>query len=903
MKSFNKKIILLLILLFSYYLNAQNSFHISINTRTEKLPFGFEDKVPVDLPIIGYALSGGGARGLAQIGVLKALEEEGIYPDIVIGTSIGSIVGGLYSAGYTVNELDSIAVNTNWNDLISLGNETNRRELFVDQKITEDRAVLTLRLDGFNPVIPTSFNDGIKLSNYLSLLSFSSPIFLNGNFNNLLYNYKAVCTNLVTGEEVLLDSGSLSRAMRASSSVSFFLAPIETDSLTLVDGGLTDNIPVIPTKKYGADFVIALNTTSPLHQENELEFPWIIADQTVSIPMKKLNEDQLKEANIEIAPDLNNKESADFSNVRSLIKEGYVHTKQQIGKIKSSIDSMLFVKIGKPTIYFYNIKIDTSVDVVIKEQCNFLEKKDSVSDVQIKKELIGFYSSGRFKNIDAMVIKEGNQSILKFNYELNPIIKSVNVVCSSVLRDSINYNIADWMIGKPINNKNIVDGIIKINREIKTHGYLLADFVDKNFNEETGELTLYFDIGTISKVNISSTTNRTVITREFPISEGDVFKYDMVAKGLDNLRSTRFFEDINVTVTKSDSGNILNLNLRDKVSSLLKIGFLTDNVYNVQLSLDLREENLFGTGSELGFFVLAGARNRAYTLDHIAYRVLNTYLTYDLNAFYKFNDITTYRRVDSDTRRSFSSEKTGRYRQIFYGGSLSLGTQIEKFGKLIFKGKYQVDEIKNKENMPTSAFKTNIVSLRIAAIIDNQNKYPYPDDGLYFNGFYETAQSVLGGNEGYLMVGLDMKYYFKLHKHSVITPRLQIGFADKTLPLSEQFSMGGQYSFFGLHDNEMRGRQIFIASLNYQYQFPFKIFFNTYLSFRYDLGSTWAFQEQIKFKDLIHGIGTTLSFDTPVGPADFSVGRSFLLNKDLPENPISWGDILFYFSIGYAITF
>ena len=148
-----------------------------------------------------------------------------------------------------------------------------------------------------------------------------------------------------------------------------------------------------------------------------------------------------------------------------------------------------------------------------------------------------------------------------------------------------------------------------------------------------------------------------------------------------------------------------------------------------------------------------------------------------------------------------------------------------------------------------------------------------------------------------------MKYYLKLHNRSVLTPRLQIGFADKTLPLSEQFSMGGQYSFFGLHDSEMRGRQIFIASLNYQYQLPFKIFFNTYLSFRYDLGSTWAFQEQIKFKDLMHGIGTTISFDTPVGPADFSVGRSFLLNKNLPENPVSWGDILFYFSIGYAITF
>jgi NTE family protein len=903
MKSLNKKIISLLIFLFSYSLIAQETVHISLNTKTKKLPFGFQENVPAELPVVGYALSGGGARGLSQIGVIKALDENGIFPDVVVGTSIGSIIGGLYSAGYTTEQLDSIAENTNWNDLISLGSQTSRRELFVDQKITEDRAVLTLRLDGFNPVIPTSFNDGIKLSNYLSLLSFSSPAATNGNFNNLLYNYRAICTDLVTGKEVVLNSGSLSRAMRASSSVSFFLAPIQSDSLVLVDGGLTSNIPVAETKQAGADFIIAINTTSPLHKEDELEAPWVIADQTVSIPMKRLDENQMKLANVVISPELNQKEAADFSEVRKLIDEGYEATVNQLTEIKIRQDSVFQHNLGAPRIYFHNITIDNSAEDFIKKQCGYFEGKDSVSDILIKRELINLYQTGKYESINATVSNNDEGSLLKFYFKPNPMIHKVDVVCSSVLQDSIDNNIAHWLVDKPYNSKNLVRGIIKILGAIKHHGYLLADYIDKEFNETTGGLTLYFNIGTISKINITSTTNKTVITREVPIAEGDVFKYDKVAKGLDNLRSTRFFEDINVSVVKSDSGNILNLNLREKVSSLLKIGLLTDNVYNVQLSLDLREENLFGTGTELGFFVLAGARNRAYTLNHIAYRVLNTYLTYNLEAFYKFNDITTFRRIDSGTGNSFSTEKTGRYRQIFYGTSLSLGTQIEKFGKLIFKGKYQADEVKNKENMPTNPIKTKIVSLRIAATIDNQNKYPYPDDGLYFNGYYETAQSIFGGQEGYLMVDVDMKYYFKLHKGHVITPRIQIGFADKTLPLSEQFSMGGQYSFFGLHDNEMRGRQIFLASLNYQYQLPIKIFFDTYISFRYDLGSTWAFQEQIKFKDLMHGIGTTLSFDTPIGPADFSVGRSFLLNKDLPKNPISWGDILFYFSIGYAITY
>jgi NTE family protein len=110
--------------------------------------------------------------------------------------------------------------------------------------------------------------------------------------------------------------------------------------------------------------------------------------------------------------------------------------------------------------------------------------------------------------------------------------------------------------------------------------------------------------------------------------------------------------------------------------------------------------------------------------------------------------------------------------------------------------------------------------------------------------------------------------------------------------------LGGQESFFGMRDNEFRGRQIFLTSLMYRYKLPFIIFFDTYLKARYDLGSTWEQQEQIRFKDLRHGIGGSVSFDTPIGPAEFAVGRSFLLKKDQP-GVVSWGDVLFYFSIGY----
>ena len=132
-----------------------------------------------------------------------------------------------------------------------------------------------------------------------------------------------------------------------------------------------------------------------------------------------------------------------------------------------------------------------------------------------------------------------------------------------------------------------------------------------------------------------------------------------------------------------------------------------------------------------------------------------------------------------------------------------------------------------------------------------------------------------------------------------------MGFADKTLPISEQYSLGGQDMFFGLRKDGLRGRQIFLTSLEYRYKLPFEIFFDTYFSVRYDLGSIWGEQEEIRFRDLKHGIGTSLheepqvpNYGPPIGPARFSVGKSFLFEKSA-GNPIVWGDTVFYFSIGY----
>ena len=900
MINFKKIIVVLFPLLISTSL-AQVTHTISVEYKIKKLPFGLTERIPEPMPSVALALSGGGARGLAQIGVLKAIQEAKIPVSLIVGTSMGSIVGGLYSAGYSINQLDSIAVNTNWDNLLASDRETNRRELFVDQKISEDKAIFSLRLKGLSIVLPTSLNNGEKLSNYLNILTFQAPIHVDSSFDELRKNFRAVCTNLVSGEPVVIGSGSLSQAMRASSSVSFFVSPVKMDSLTLVDGGLVANIPVKIAKNLGGQYIIAINTTSALHSKGELSLPWEIADQVVSIPMQKLNESELNLANAVITPKINNYKINDFVHIKTLILRGYQAALPEMNKIKSQIDSLFRKNFTINDYYLKNVMLTGNESELDRPYIQKYSMKDSVSSYDILDDLYSIYSTGNYKNLSAQVTQYQKYATVKFLAEKNPVIKKVDLSGISLISDSLAQSCLARLIGFPYSAKKVVANSISLINLYRNLGYSLAEIEKINFDKETGILYISVNEGRISAIEISGNknTSRTIITREIPIKTGDYFNYNNIKLGLTNLRSTNIFDDIYFMVKVVNGNDVLVVNVHEKDSSLLRVGFRVDNENKAQLSLNLVDENLFGSGTELGLLLLGSSRSRAFAIEHKSNRIFNTYLTYKINAFYKFDDIYNYVEDPSSSTSRFHISSNGEYRQIFYGGSVSVGTQVERFGNLIFEGKYQVDQVKNISSSPVNPLRTSIVSLKVSSTIDTQNKYPYPTNGIYFKGSYETAQNILGGQVGFTNINFDYKNYFTLGTVNTISPRLMMGFADRTLPLSEEYSLGGQSTFFGMMDNEFRGRQIFLASLEYRYKLPFQIFFDTYLKCRYDLGSTWDEQEEIRFKDLRHGIGTTLSFDTPIGPADFSIGRSFLFVKNLPGNPLSWGDYYFYFSIGY----
>ncbi len=879
---------------------SQSEYSFTIPTKDKLLPYNLNAKVPSNKPVISLALSGGGARGISQIGVLKALLENQIEPDIIVGTSMGGIVGGLYSAGYSIEQLENIALTTNWNDLLNFNNRDTRRDLFVEQKLMQDKSFLTLRLDGLTPIIPTSFNDGQKLSNYLNILTFDAPLHSDESFDRLKAKFRAVCTNLVSGDVVILNSGSLSKALRASSSVTFFLAPVKYDSLILVDGGLVANVPVEIARSENPDFVIAVDVTSPLWSESDLEYPWIVADQIVSIPIRKLNKKQLNQADVILSPELKDYTSTNFSRVDSLILLGYESSLEIVNEIKAKINSIYERKISNVKFFLKKLTFDSSFDSTELSYFDIFTSSDSVSNTDIQIQLEKLFSTGYYKELSITANSDSNGTILTLVKKKNPLVKNLMLFGVSQVPTSNINQIFKEVVQNPYSTIKLSEALTTLITIYRDEGLSLAKVQEIRFEEETQRLIVFIDEGIISRIEVTGNekTSDDVITREIPVSVGDFFRIVDIEKGLRNLRSTGLFEFVEITVDEDNGQNILNIIVTEKPTGLIRFSNRFDNEYKFQIGIDIREENLFGTGSEIGLTFFTGTRNRLFSVDHKSNRIFNTYLTYKLNAFHTFKDIYTFETISSSDTR-FSRIVDGEYRQINYGLSLAAGTQVERFGNLIFEGKYQVDELKNLSNNVIKPFKTRFLSLKISSTIDTQDKFPFPERGIYFNGYYETAQSFLIGDLGYTIFAFDYKNYFSIFTDNVISTRFRWGFADKTLPLSQHFSLGGQDSFIGMRDYEYRGRQILTASVSYRLKFPFKIFFPAYFLLRYDLGNVWENQEQIRFKDLKHGIGTSISFDTPIGPAEFSLGRSFIIKNTIPKNQISWGDILLYFSVGF----
>ena len=277
---------------------------------------------------VGLVLSGGGAKGMAHIGAIKIIEEAGIPIDYVVGTSMGSIIGGLYSIGYTPEQMDSMVRKQDWTFLLS--DQILRKDMNMQEREADEKYVISV------PFSKSAIQDltgglikGQNISNLFSELTLGYHDSL--NFNKLPIPFACVSENIVKGEEYVFHEGVLSTAMRASMAIPGVFTPVRLDSMVLVDGGVVNNYPVNVAKEMGADVIIGVDVQSELKTANELENAGAILGQLIDLMGQDNYLKNLKETDVLIKVNVKGYSAASFSKnaVDSLIHRGLVAAESQ----------------------------------------------------------------------------------------------------------------------------------------------------------------------------------------------------------------------------------------------------------------------------------------------------------------------------------------------------------------------------------------------------------------------------------------------------------------------------------------------------------------------------------------------------------------------------------------------
>lgn len=279
---------------------------------------------------VGLVLSGGGAKGLAHIGVLKVLEEAGVRIDYIGGTSMGAMVGAMYAAGYSANELDSIFRQLDFDKLLQ--DKTSRNAKSLHERYIYDRYAVALPFNNFKVGLPRAVSKGQNIYNeFVKLLYPVNEIY---DFSKLPIPFLCIATDIETGKEVILEDGFLPQAIQASGSFPSLFDLVEIDGKWLTDGGIANNYPVDEVKKKEMDIIIGVDVQSPLAKREEINSFLSIFSQITTFPMADNMPQKIKQTDVYIKPNIEGFNVISFDKGETIINNGKIAAEHFLPRLR-----------------------------------------------------------------------------------------------------------------------------------------------------------------------------------------------------------------------------------------------------------------------------------------------------------------------------------------------------------------------------------------------------------------------------------------------------------------------------------------------------------------------------------------------------------------------------------------
>lgn len=466
-------------------------------------------------PKVAVVLSGGGAKGFAHIGVLKVLEEEGIPIDIIVGTSMGSLVGGIYSIGYTAQELEDMCKEQDWQSLLfdaiprlylsKIDRELQQRYLFALQ-VNERKRIM----------LPQGVIKGQNALNLLCGIAGNVPYDM--DFSKLPISYACIAANLETGDEIVIKNGFLPTAMFASMAVPGVFQSPERDGLLLVDGGVVNNFPVDVAKKMGADIIIGVDISYGFFEKDKLKSIQDVFGQLINFLDQGKDSINASLCNLIIKPDITGFSSMSFTKeaVDTLIVRG----EDAANKLKNDIRHLKQV---------YNLEPRTiSREYVAPDRW-------LISNISV---------SGNFK-IDASFLLRSIDMVIPGSYSYEDIKRIINQLYGYGIFDKIYFNLYDNEIGKTLNlnitEKNVLTQNIGFKVNTNDAAALMLNITSKNYGNRFGQVSASAELSANPGIKFIAETNR----GNFPIAgieiKGKYQNYNIFDKGKKLYEANLFY--------------------------------------------------------------------------------------------------------------------------------------------------------------------------------------------------------------------------------------------------------------------------------------------------------------------------------------------------------------------------
>jgi NTE family protein len=375
-------------------------------------------------PRVAVVLSGGSAKGLADIGAIDEIEKMGIPIDMVTGTSMGSVIGGLYAAGYSPAAIESMVATEDWNRFFKRPDDRRLQRLY--ERLDDQRFTLTVPLDRARPILPAAIVSRQGMATFLGRRLWAVS---DTDFMQLPTPFGALVTDLRTGQAVLLQSGSLAQAIEGSAAVPGAFAPLTLpDGRIVVDGAVNRNVPAQDARAMGADILICVDVSEQVMPMQDLRSLVEILDQTVAFRVQMSNAVQLPLCNVVISPDITGISSVDFTQWPEWVRRGRVAALAQKTSLQVIADSVraqrgtLTPRRELPRVDSIFIRrvarspVSAGADVIAG---GAITLKDSswVTQRQVDAAVARIFATGRFDQVGYRLTPHGSATDLTFDLD------------------------------------------------------------------------------------------------------------------------------------------------------------------------------------------------------------------------------------------------------------------------------------------------------------------------------------------------------------------------------------------------------------------------------------------------------------------------------------------------------